>query len=90
MKGIVTAMVLGLAVFAGASVYDATRPVEHINVKVVVERGDTLQDIICDLQREYGDKRDWREICHAVRKEHGFTKFILPGQELVIPLQIKK
>lgn len=70
--------------------YDYNRPVEHINVSVVVQRGDTLQDIICDLQREYGDKRDWREICYEVRKAHGFTRYILPGQHLVIPLQIKK
>lgn len=70
--------------------YDYTRPVEHINVSVVVQRGDTLQDIICDLQKEYGDKRDWREICYQVRKAKGFTKYILPGEELVIPLEIKK
>lgn len=70
--------------------YDATRPVEHFNVSVVVQRGDTLQDIICDLQKQYGDKRDWREICYQVRKAHGFTKYIMPGQVLNIPLEIKK
>ena len=70
--------------------YEAMRPVEHINVSVIVRKGDTLQDIICDLQKEYGSKQDWREICYEVRKANGFTKYIMPGQELVIPLKIKK
>lgn len=83
-------LIAGLIIYGCICAYDATRPVEHINVQVVVQRGDTLQDIICDLQKEYGDKQDWREICYQVRKEHGFTKYIMPGQVLNIPLQIKK
>lgn len=70
--------------------YEVTRPVEHFNVKVVVESGDTLHDIICELQREYGDRRDWREVHHELRKLNGITRFILPGQEIVVPLEVRK
>jgi nucleoid-associated protein YgaU len=90
MKAIARTLAVGLVLYGCAAIYDATRPVEHLNISVVVQRGDTLQDIICDLQEKYGDRRDWREICYEVRKAHGFTKWIYPGQELVIPLQIKK
>ena len=71
-------------------IYDATRPVDHYNVSVIVKRGDCLQNIICDLQEKFGDKRDWREIAHSVRKKHGITKWIMPGQELIIPLEVKR
>lgn len=70
--------------------YEATRPVEHFNVRVVIERGDTLQDVICDLQEKYGYKRDWREVCWHVRKLNGITKWIYPGDVITVPLEVKK
>jgi hypothetical protein len=70
--------------------YEATRPVEHFNVRVVIERGDTLQDVICDLQEKYGDKRDWREVCWHVCKLNGITKWIYPGDVITVPLEVKK
>ena len=70
--------------------YDAIRPVERFNVSVTIERGDTLQDIICDLQKKYGDKRDWREVVWQVRKLNGVTKWIMPGDVITVPLEVKK
>ena len=79
-----------VAVYCCLCAYEASRPVEHFNVSVVVRRGDCLQDIICDLQEEYGDKRDWRRIAYEICKSHGITKFIYPGQKLVVPLEVKR
>lgn len=70
--------------------YELARPVEHFNVSVVIKRGDTLQEVICDLQEKYGDKRDWREVCWHVRKLNGVTKWILPGDVITVPLEVKK
>ena len=71
-------------------VYEVTRPVEHFNVSVVVKHGDCLQDIICDLQQQYGDQRDWREIAHKISESHNIKKWIYPGQKLIVPLEIKR
>ena len=70
--------------------YDATRPVERFNVSVTIERGDTLQDIICDFQEKNGDKRDWREVVWQVRKLNGVTKWIMPGDVITVPMEVKK
>ena len=79
-----------IVVYSIFCVYEATRPVNHFNVSVVVRSGDTLQDIICKLQKKYGDERDWREICWHVRKLNGVTKWIMPGDVLTVPLEVKK
>lgn len=83
-------LVISMLVCALLSAYDATRPVEHINIPVIVKRGDCLQDIICDLQEKYGDRQDWRIIAHRICESHGITKYIYPGQELIVPLEIKR
>lgn len=66
------------------------QPKEVVTVKVVVQQGDVLQNIIWKLKEKYGDSRDWREICYYAGQKNALDQFIYPGQVLYIDVVKEK
>ena len=55
---------------------------------VTVHTGDTLKSICQELADAYGDTRDWREITYYTQKENNKWGAILPGDKLIVPLEV--
>lgn len=90
LKKLFFALVIALAALAvsGAVFKPETKKVE---VNYVVARGQTLWEITGELQEQYGDKRDIREIMYHARKTNGIINaHIQPGQVIIFTLEVPK
>lgn len=63
------------------------QPVETVAVTVTVRSGDTMEGIIYDLKEAYNDRRDWREIYAQAKRDNTFTRYIVPGQQIVFRME---
>ena len=64
-------------------------PATNIPVTVTVAQGDTLEEIILRLKKEYNDRRDWREIAYYAEKANRLGRWLQPGQVIVFNMEAR-
>ena len=65
------------------------KPVDYAPVVTVVREGDTLQGIVERVQKEFGDKRDWRIVADQAKKDNNIGRFLYPGQFMILRMEVK-
>ena len=84
-------VILLAAVCVSGAIFKPEPKTEKVEVKHVVHRGQTLWGIAGELQEQYGDRRDIREVLHYTRKANGIDNgHIHPGQVIVFSLEATK
>lgn len=70
--------------------YDYSRPVEKYVVKTVAGEGDTLWNIVGDVMDSEGDRRDIHEVIFYTRQISNIKGKLLPGDIVLIPIEVRK
>lgn len=82
------AFILSIAIFCFIFYQQPEKKIVEVNV--VVKQGDVLQDIIYKLKEKYNDSRDWREIYCEAKQDNAFSRYIIPGQNIVFKMVVDK
>lgn len=88
-----TFLIVVLAMMAGwfghESLTAPTQAPDYAPVVAVVREGDTVQGIVERVQKEFGDKRDWRVVAEQAKKDNNLGRFIYPGQFMILRMEVK-
>lgn len=91
LKKLFFALVVILAAICVSGAIFKPEKTEKVEIKYTVATGETKWDIVGGLMKQYGDKRDIREVLWETDKANGIKgQHIFPGQTLYITLETTK
>lgn len=91
LKKLFFAIVIVLAAVCVSGAIFKPENTEKVEVKYTVTTGETMWGIVGDLMKEYGDRRDIREVLWETNKANGIKgQHIHPGQTIYITLETTK
>lgn len=79
------------AVCVSGAIFRPEPPTEKVEVAWTVHAGQTKWAVVSQLMKEYGDKRDIREVLWEMDKANGIKGHTIhPGQTIYITLEATK